>query len=179
LVDLARQGRITLAIPAFAVAEARLVWDRRASERRTLQEQLQRHIRELSRSEPFHSVGESSRELVSALVASGEETRERLENVIVELASVGTVLPLNSEALADAQKDESELGFRPSDAIIYASVVQHARTDTASTKVFLNRNSKDFASPSVYDELGGLNCKVIVSFEDGVRYVLSKLSAGS
>src|SRR5262245_47572353 len=69
LLDLAKSGTVSLVLPAFTLIEARLTWDRRNSELNALQNQLQPLIRQLARSEPFRTLPESSRELISALAA--------------------------------------------------------------------------------------------------------------
>jgi hypothetical protein len=62
------------------------------------------------------------------------------------------------------------LGFRPADAIVYASIIQHARTDS-SKKIFLNKDRKDFANPDVYEELAALNCTLILKSEDALSLI--------
>jgi hypothetical protein len=37
----------------------------------------------------------------------------------------------------------------------------------------LNRNSKDFANPDIYDELATFDCKIVPSFKDGVALIAS------
>lgn len=179
LLALAKSGAVSLVLPAFTLAEARLTWDRRSSERNALQNQLQPLIRQLARSEPFRTLTESSRELISALAASGEATRLRLENAISTITSVGTVLPLTSEIASQARLDELRLALSPSDAVVYASVMSHLATASKGVKCFFNRDSKGFANPSIYDELAAFECKLFVSFEKGLEFVRSELqSAG-
>lgn len=176
LLELAKSGAVSLVLPAFSLAEARLTWDRRSSERNTLQNQLQPIIRQLARSEPFRTLTESSRELLSALGASGETTRLRLEDAISTITSVGTVLPLTAEITSRARVDELRLDLSPSDAVVYASVMLHLAAAPAGVKCFFNRD-KDFANPSVYDELAAYDCKPFVSFEKGLQFVRSKIGS--
>ena len=175
LLDLAKDDAVSLVLPAFSLAEARLTWDRRSSERNTLQNQLQPLIRQLARSEPFRTLTESSRELISALAASGEATRLRLEDAISTINSVGTVLPLTSEVASQARLDELGLALSPSDAVVYASVMSHLSIAPEGVKCFFNRDSKGFANPSIYDELAASGCKLFVSFEKGLEFVKSEL----
>jgi predicted nucleic acid-binding protein len=174
LLDFAKRGAVSLVLPAFSLAEARLTWDRRSSERNTLQNQLQPIIRQLARSEPFRTLPESSRELISALGASGETTRLRLEDAISTITSVGTVLPLTAEITSRARLHEIRLDLSPSDAVVYASVMAHLAAAPQGVKCFFNRD-KDFANPSVYDELAAYDCKLFGSFEKGMEFVRSKI----
>jgi predicted nucleic acid-binding protein len=179
LLDFAKSGAVSLILPAFTLAEARLTWDRRSSEFNAFQNQLQSIIRQLARSEPFRTLTESSRELISALAASGEETRRRLEDAISTISSVGTVLPLTSGIASQASLDELRLDLSPSDAVVYASVMSHLATAPTGVKCFFNRDAKDFANPSLYDELAAFDCKLFVSFEKGLEFIRSELqSAG-
>lgn len=175
ILSLARQRQVVMVVPAFSLVEARQTWDRRSSELNVLQNQLQPVIRQLARSEPFRSVTESSRELLTALVASGEETRLRLEEAITEVSSVGTVLPLTADIAAHAREAELKLSLSPSDAVVYTSVLFHLQTAPEEVKCFLNRDSKGFANPSVYDGLEAYNCKLFVSFERGLAFIRSSL----
>jgi len=79
ILSLAKAHAITLVLPAFSAAEARGTSHRRASERREFHSLLDKHIREISRSEPFRGLNDQSRDVVAALVAGGKESRERLE----------------------------------------------------------------------------------------------------
>ncbi len=174
ILDLARNGGLTLAVPAFSLIEARQTWNRRSSEHKALQNQLQPIIRQLARSGPFTTVTESSLELLKAL-ESGEDTRIRLEDLITALSSIARILPLDSDSVAQARRAESSLGLSPSDAVVYAAVLSHLQGAPAGAKCFLNRDSKGFANPDVYDELANLGCKLIVSFENGRDFIRSEL----
>jgi predicted nucleic acid-binding protein len=155
--------------------EARQTWDRRSSEHNALQNQLQPIIRQIARSEPFRTVTESSRELLSALLASGEDTRLRLEETITALSSAATILPLDADIVFRGRQKELDLALSPSDAVVYATVLSHLQAASSGVKRFLNRDSKGFANPSVYDELANFDCKLIVSFEKGLDFIRSEI----
>jgi predicted nucleic acid-binding protein len=179
LLELGAQNAVWLLVPAFSLIEARLAWDRRSSERNALQNQLQPIIRQLARSEPFKTLTESSRELISALVASGEEARARLEEAISGISSVGTILPLTTEISSQAHQAELRLSLAPSDAVVYATVMAHLKTAPTGAKCFFNRDSKDFANPNVSDELAAFGCKLFVTFTKGMEFVRSELRSAS
>lgn len=179
ILALARQSKLALVVPAFSLIEARQTWKRRNSEHNTLQTQLQPIIRQLARSEPFRTVTESSRELLAALLASGEDTRIRLEETIAALSTDATVLPLGVDIAARAHREEATLGLSPSDAVVYAAVISHLENTLPGPKCFLNRDSKGFADPSMDDQLARFGCKVIASFERGLAFIHSELKQGA
>ena len=175
ILALARQGKLSLVVPAFSLIEARQTWDRRSSEHNALKNQLQPIIRQLSRSEPFRTVTESSREFLTALGASGEDTRLRLEEAIMAFSTDTTVLPFNADLAARARQEELNLGLSPSDAVVYAAVISHLENAPLGPKCFLNRDSKGFADPDMDSMLARFGCKVIASFEKGLDFIRSEL----
>ena len=176
ILELASSGAITLALPAVSAAEARATWYRRAAERREFHTDLQKQIREISRSEPFRGIVDQSRDVLSALIAGGEESRDRLERAIETFARGATMISLTSEIVAMARLHELAYSLTPQDAVVLASVRAHAETN-AGQKVFVSQDAKGFAHPTVYDELAAVECKVLVNFTDALGYVRNALKS--
>lgn len=174
ILDLASTGAISLAIPAVCAAEARATWYRRAAERREFQTKLQRQIREISRSEPFRTLIDQSRDVLAALIAGSEESRNRLELAIESFARSATMIPLTSDIVAIARGHELAYSLTPQDAVVLASVRAHAEANTGQ-KVFVSQDAKGFAHPTVYDELSAVDCKVLVNFADALAFVRNAL----
>ena len=174
ILDLASTGAIVLALPAVCAAEARATWYRRAAERREFQAALQRQIREISRSEPFRILIDQSRDVLAALIAGGEESRDRLEMAIASFATNATMIPLTSEIVAMARRYELAYSLTPQDAAVLASVRAHAEMNTGP-KVFVSQDAKGFAHPTVHGELNAVECKVLVNFADALGYIRSAL----
>lgn len=174
ILELARLHRITLAIPAISAAEARATWHRRASKRRDFHTELQRHIREISRSEPFRGLRDQSREVVAALIAGGEESRQRLESAIATFEAEATIIPLTGAILMAARRHELGYSLTPEDAVVLASVRSHAEK-APGPKVFVSQDAKGFAHPTIYDELSAVECKVLVNFADALSYIRTKV----
>jgi predicted nucleic acid-binding protein len=169
LLELVRGGRHQLIVPVFALAEARLAWDRLATQRHDFERQLQEHVRQLSRSEQFKNLRDDSRDLVSALVLGGSQIRAKLEETIRSIGSLATTLPLTVDVLGSARLYEEEYGFRPPDAMVYASVLSHART-LEGAKLLIARD-KAFALPSVRDHLSEHGVRVIAGFGGGTAFL--------
>jgi predicted nucleic acid-binding protein len=157
ILQLAKARQLTLALPAFSAAEARATWRRRDSVRRDFQFALQKHIREISRSEPFRKLSDQSRDVIAAFVADAEESRDRLETAIQAIESAGTLIPLNGEIVSIARLYELYYSPSPQDALVLASVRSHAERET-DAKCFVSQDAKGFANPTVYDELSAVNC---------------------
>lgn len=177
ILDLCKSGQISLVVPAFSIAEARRVWDGRLSERNMLQQQLALLIRELARSQPFRALPETSRDLLAALVDSGEAARGRLEHTITAIADCGLIQPLADQDLTGAPVLEKEFSLSPSDAIVLASVMAHVVSAAPGQKCFVSQDARGFANPGIHDELARFECKVLVNFTDAAGYIGSVLRA--
>jgi predicted nucleic acid-binding protein len=174
IMELGRTGVITLALPAVSAAEARATWYRRADDRRQFHAALQKHIREISRSEPFRSLVDQSQDVVAVLVAGGEESRNRLESAIDALAAYATIIPLTSDIVTMARGHELAYSLTPQDAVVLASIRSHAESN-AGRKVFVSQDARGFANPSIYDGLAAVDCKVLVNFSDALGYIRNAL----
>lgn len=168
---LAEQQRVQFLLPAFCVAEARMSLARQTRERARFHDPLAQQIRELSRSKPHSEVPARSRDLISALIDSGEAERARLDTALERVMQSGRVLPMTDAVLREAHAAEIRFGLSPQDSIVYASVVSDFGRDAGARKCFLNRNSKDFADPDIYAELAMGYCKLFTSFAAALGYV--------
>jgi len=180
ILELARHGSVSLVVPAFSVAEARITWDSRLSERNALlRDQLQPLIRQLSRSTQFAGLPETSRDLLAAIAASGEDARDRLDEAIAAVEQHGSIVQLTTTALHGAVELEKRFSLSPADAIVLASVIEHLGSTTARQKCFVSQDKKGFANPAIHDELARYSCKVLVNFDDALGYARAMLrSAG-
>jgi predicted nucleic acid-binding protein len=163
-----------LALPAFSAAEARFALYRRASERQEFQKSLQKHIREISRSETFRELNKQSKDLVTAFASGSEETRERLEAAIEAVEKDGILIPLTNEVIRMSRFHELSYSLKPEDALVLASVRSHAE-NSAERKCFVSQDSKAFNNPAVFDELSGVGCKFVSNFTDAVGYIRNAL----
>jgi predicted nucleic acid-binding protein len=170
ILALAEAGRVQLRIPAFCAIEARMSLARRVSERKQFSVALLRQIRELARSKPHSALPDQSSGLTSALIASGEEERKRLDAALARITSPDTILPTTSAVLGRAEAAQARYELSPQDALVYASVAVHAERTPDPAACFLTRNSKDFADPEIREELARAGCKLLFSFSDGLGY---------
>ncbi len=174
ILDFAKAGAITLALPAFSAAEARFTLQRRAAERRTFQDSLRKHIREISRSEPFRGLSAQSTDVITALVAGEQEARHRLEAAVQAVEERGITIPLTGEVLRMARWHELNLSLSSQDTLVLASVTSHAEKSD-ERKCFISQDFKAFVDPAVSEELSGAGCRFVSNFTDAVGYIKNAL----
>jgi len=68
-----------------------------------------------------------------------------------------------------------DYGMSGQDAIVLASVIAHLHSHNPRNSCFLNRNSKDFDDPDVRQMLETRGCKFFAKFEDGLRYIVTRI----
>ncbi|MCY7321059.1 MAG: PIN domain-containing protein, partial [Phormidesmis sp. CAN_BIN36] len=116
-------------------------------------------------------------DITSLLVQSNEEERQRFITYRERLLNIGEIIPLTVEILSEAALYEAPYDLRSQDALIYASVISHLRQYQPQSACFLNRNSKDFDSPDIVDELQRFSCRMIPRLDHGYDFLKSNLLA--
>ncbi|MBD2073087.1 DUF4935 domain-containing protein [Phormidium sp. FACHB-592] len=153
ILQLCEAGKAKLIVPAYSLAEPHEKLSRQARSRRELQQSLEAELRQLSRTAPYTSRIKSIQDIASLMIQSNEEERHRFVQCRARLLKVGEIIALNVNILCEAASYETTYDLTPQDALVYASVITHLRRDLPEQACFLNRNSKDFDSPDITDEL--------------------------
>ena len=177
ILHLCEARKIKLVIPAYSLAEPHEKLSRQARNRRELQQSLNTELRQLLRTTPYANRIKSIQDIASLIIQSNEEERYQFMQYRERLLNVSEVIALNARILGDATRYEATHDLAPQDALVYASVITHLQHDAPQQACFLNRNSKDFDSPDIIDELGQLNCRMIPRFDSGYRFIQSQLSS--
>ncbi|MGB3238309.1 MAG: PIN domain-containing protein [Geitlerinemataceae cyanobacterium] len=175
ILQLCEVGKAKLIIPAYSLAEPHEKLSRQARSRRDLQQLLEAELRQLSRTASYASRIESIQDIASLMVQSNEEERQRFGQYRERLIKTGEVIALTAEILTKAASDETTYDLRPQDALVYTSVISHLQNNRPQQACFLNRNSKDFDSPDIVDELNHFNCRMIPRFDSGYSFLQSQL----
>lgn len=175
MLQLCEAGKAKLIVPAYSLAEPHEKLSRQARSRRELQQSLDAELRQLLRTTPYASRIKSIQDIASLMIQSNEEERHRFVQCRDRLLKVGEIVELNANILSEAASYETTYDLTPQDALVYASVITHLQQDLPEQACFLNRNSKDFDSPDIIDELRQLNCRMIVRFDHGYSFIQSKL----
>lgn len=178
LLKLAELRRISLALPAFCVGEPYEAWVRKSKRRTTLNEELRKEIKELSRSEPYRESLEELRKLTILLTNSGKEEKRRLDEALDRILNAAEVIPIGLDTLREATALPSGHDFSPQDSIAYASVLRHLREAPDGPKCLVTKDERDFLTPDIEDELNTFDCKLLTTFSNGLNYVRSVLATG-
>lgn len=177
ILQLCEAGKAKLIVPAYSLAEPHEKLRRQARSRRELQQSLDSELRQLLRTASYADRIKSIQDIASLMIQSNEEERHRFIQCRERLLKVGEIVALNTRILSEAAAYETTYDLTPQDALVYASVITDLRQDLPAQACFLNRNSKDFDSPDIIDELRQLNCRMIARFDRGYSFIQSQLSS--
>jgi predicted nucleic acid-binding protein len=177
ILQLCEAGKAKLIVPAYSLAEPHEKLSRQARSRRELQQSLDAELRQLLRTASYASRIKSIQDIASLMIQSNEEERHRFTQCRDRLLKVGEIIALNTIILREAASYETNYDLTPQDALVYASVITHLHHDSPEQACFLNRNSKDFDSPDIIDELRKLGCRMIPRFDRGYSFIQSQLSS--
>lgn len=176
ILQFAEQGKIELALPAFALAEPFSTLEFRSLERRRLVEAFDRPLRELQRSEAHEPLVVALHEALGEFERIAERQAEGLQATATRLLDAAGLIELDARALGRAIKYEQVYDLSAKDAIIYAGVIGDLRTRPSSEpKCFLSRDRKDFFHPAIKSELEDYGCRYVDSFDAGLEYLESCL----
>jgi hypothetical protein len=179
VADLAEARRLELIVPACCFAEPYQTLIRRQRERKVLSKNLQDELRQLGRSRAFAARGSAWQELAQTLAAGDESEAKGLENTIQSLTGFCTVAPLTRQVIRDAQQVQAEFDLDPHDALVFASIDAVLRERDQAPKVFINKNSKDFATPQIEEHLRRYNCRLFTNFADARQFIEHTLGHGT
>ena len=173
-LSLSESGAIRLVLPAFSIGEPYEALVRRAKQRRELHRQLSDTIHELSRSSPYRESAHEFRDLTDLLIRSGEEEKHRLDETLERILQTVEVIPIDLSTIRASIKLQKSRNLSPQDALIYASILDHLdKEESDSFGCFITKNSKDFATLDIKNDLEKYNCKLLTKFADGLEYVRS------
>ncbi len=177
ILQLCEAGKAKLIIPAYSLAEPHEKLTRQAKNRRELQQLLNAELRQLLRTTSYASRIKSIQDIASLMIQSNEEEQHRFIQCRDRLLQVGEIVALNASILREAVVYETTYDLTAQDALVYASVMTHLRSDSPDQACFLNRNSKDFDSPDIVEELRQLNCRMIPRFDTGYNFIQAQLQS--
>lgn len=175
ILQLAEAGHTKLIMPAYSLAEPHEKLNRQAKSRRDLQQILDTELRQLARTASYITRINSIQDIASLLVQSNKDETQRFVHYRERLLKNTEVISLTADTLTEAARYEDPYDLKPQDSLIYASIISHLRWDQPKVACFLNRNSRDFDSPDIVNELKKFNCRMIARFDHGYNFVQSEL----
>ncbi len=173
ILELCESGQVQLVIPAYALAEPNETLIRRDHKRKRLWRELNEEFTQLRRSTTYSALAETFTSVLGLLALTGDQHRQRFAEVRERLLHIAEVIPLDHDIIFSAAAYESQFE-RPQDALIFASVLQHASSNSVAA-CFLTRDKGDFKKPNLVNTLAHHRCKIMFSFSDGYRYIQSQL----
>lgn len=175
ILEAAQRNIIELTIPAYSLVEPNEKVGRQREKRQELQQQLDKELRQLRRTQRYSERLKSIQDLNSLIVQSNEEELKTLSSFREQILALASVIPLTSELLVRASVHETRYDLSPQDAVVYESVISHLVMSEPVESCFLNRNSRDFDNPDIVEALKQRNCKMILRFDDGLAFINSRL----
>ncbi|MBW4507148.1 MAG: DUF4935 domain-containing protein [Scytonematopsis contorta HA4267-MV1] len=175
ILQLCEAGDVKIIIPAYSLAEPHEKLNRQAKSRKELQQLLNNELGQLTRSKSYTTRINSIKDIASLLIKSNEEETQRFIEYRIRLLECVEIIALTADILREAARCEDPYDLKPQDALVYASVITHLRQNRPPIACFLNRNTRDFGSPNIVDELNNLNCRMIPRFDSGYAFIQSQL----
>ena len=175
ILQLSESKQVKLILPAYSLAEPHEKLNRQATIRQKLQKSLNIKLRQLSRSKNYASRIDSIRDLERIITQSNEEEWQRFIQYRNRLLNCVDFITLDINVLQAAASFETLYDLKSQDAIVFASVVSHLQQNKPEQACFLNKNTKDFDSPDIVQELSKYNCRMIPRFNHGYDFVRSQL----
>ena len=175
ILDLSESKQVKLILPAYSLAEPHEKLNRQAASRKNLQSSLNIELRQLARSKTYISRIESIRDIERLLIQSNEEEWQRFIQYRHRLLNSGEFIALDLNVLQGAAAFEALYDLKSQDAIVFASVISHLQQTKPNQACFLNKNSRDFDSPDIVQELNRWNCRMIPRFDHGLGFIQSQL----
>ncbi len=175
LVSLAESQDIDLTLPAFSVGEPYEALGRRLKRREELRKKLSTEIQELARSKPYQESPTEFQRLMDLLLSSGEEEKRKLDKALNKTLSVAEVIPIDLNTIKAAIAFQESHSLSPQDSIVYASILDHLARTSGGPHCFITKNSRDFVTPDIVNDLAAYNCRLLSQFSDGLGYIRSHL----
>jgi hypothetical protein len=176
LIELARAKSIELVIPACSLFEPYETLGRRRKQREEISRRLKAELRELTRTQAYADLGETSGGVTHALAESGQLQAKALNSTIDTILRVATVIPMTSEVVRRALTFQLVFPFSPQDSNVFASIDQYLQQQGDGKKVFANKNRRDFLKGSVEAHLEKYDCKVLGGFLAARRFVENSIA---
>lgn len=176
ILRLAEEKHLQLVVPACSLTEPYQTLIRRRRERKEFRRRLQDEIKLLERSSLHDGMQATSQQVAQILDAGTEIERHSLEQTIERLIKICTVPALSLEIVRLGQAMQLGYGLEPQDAIVMASIDATLNDLETGPKVFVNKNSKDFATPLIEGQLEKHECRLITSFPNACEYIENELS---
>ncbi len=179
ILELGRKRIAHLILPAFCIAESYERLIRRAGKRNQTASDLERELREISRSEPYVREVDALQSITGLLVQCSQDEDQRLNSILGQLLVVADVIAFEAGIVLNAAQHRAVYKLKPQDSFVYSSVVHHLGSIPRGESCFISKDRGDFADPNVEETLRNQGCKVLFRFDHGFAYLQHRLGATS
>lgn len=141
------ESDIHLVLPAVCLSEAISAFDWKRIERNRLKDELDKQLKQVTRSTDIGDARQLAAELVQAKLTNDKllnELFKRLDNYLLSVVNRAELIPVSANIVKEMFQLAIETELDRDDAIILASILAHSSTTTAIRKAFISGNVKDF-----------------------------------
>lgn len=175
LISLCQRKKIRIILPSYSFAESIYRLENQIKLQNNFQKDLNSQITHFSRNSRNIQQIKTFSELDTFLNKNTEDSTKRLEECRKVLTKNAELISFDENVLKKVNSVKSKYDLTLQDAIIFTSILSHLQQNKASQSCFLNRNAKDFSTSEIKTKLKSLNCKLIPSFEDGLKFIDSQI----
>lgn len=168
LLRLAREGKLTIAVPEYSFYEAEGSLDRKLLNRIQRIDEFLQLLKQISRTEHYTQLCKGG---VNSLKEIKERTlreRKEIKRVLDEIKSLVCLIPYTktSSVRADLRFESSKPPFKETDCRVYESILDFIRNTREYDKIiFYTTDKEDFDHPEIHKELKKL--KTGIYFDSG------------
>lgn len=171
LLELAKQDRVELVLPAYSISEPFDTLGRRAMNRKELKARLDQDLSLLARTGHYQEQVTRLREVTLFLALAAEQEGESLQETLELVLRSCRTLPVTLDVLKEARGIAHRFDLEIPDAIICASILLDLVANSGMRTCFVTTNKKDFSDPDLLAEFAIHDCKVLYDFEAALHYV--------
>lgn len=176
ILSICTSGKAQLVIPAYSLAEAHEKLGRQRSKRFELQSLLDAEVRQLRRTAVYATRLNQIQGIADLVRQSITDEAQRLTDYRNRILAIAHIIPLTATVFQDGAQYEQLYSLQPQDALVCASVLHHLREQGSGESCFLNRNTKDFDTPSILQELTQYNCRMIPLFDQEYYFINTRVA---
>jgi hypothetical protein len=146
------QSEVRFALPDVCLMEAISAFDWKRIERNRLKDELDRQLSQLQRSIKVQAAQQLATELTQADLTNAKLSSElfkRLDETLLGISNRAELIPMAAEIVRHQAQLFRETELDRDDALILASILAHAKSESTARKAFLTGNFKDFEKEPV------------------------------
>lgn len=176
IVVHAERGDIQLVVPALALVEPVWTLQKHRQEQEELHTRLEKESSQHSTSVSRVGLSLLLVQVQETLTSISEREQAQYDDLVQRLLKAAEVIALSPAILGRAESVRRDYKLQPLDAVILASVLKHLHSAEASeTKLFVEKDKKDFNKPEVHSALKQRNCRPVWDFSSALKAIQAEV----